>query len=137
MKQKRHPLFRTILLVLPAILWMTLIFYLSSRQRVAVSNTYIINFMFFKFLHVTEYSILYTLVYRALCIYSEKRLPLYKKLLIALIITLLYAMTDEIHQTFVPTREGTVRDVLIDSIGIAIMYSYIKKYPKLIDKLLT
>lgn len=72
MKQKRHPLFRTILLVLPAILWMTLIFYLSSRQRVAVSNTYIINFMFFKFLHVTEYSILYTLVYRALCIYSEK-----------------------------------------------------------------
>lgn len=137
MKQKRHPLFRTILLVLPAILWMTLIFYLSSRQRVAVSNTYIINFMFFKFLHVTEYSILYTLVYRALCIYSEKRLPVYKKLLIALIITLLYAVIDEIHQTFVPTREGTVRDVLIDSIGIAIMYSYIKKYPKLIDKLLT
>ncbi len=137
MKQKRHPLFRTILLVLPAILWMTLIFYLSSRQRVAVSNTYIINFMFFKFLHVTEYSILYTLVYRALCIYSEKRLPVYKKLLIALIITLLYAVIDEIHQKFVPTREGTVRDVLIDSIGIAIMYSYIKKYPKLIDKLLT
>lgn len=137
MSQKRHPLFRTILLVLPAILWMTLIFYLSSRQRVAVSNTYIINFMFFKFLHVTEYSILYTLVYRALCIYSEKRLPVYKKLLIALIITLLYAVIDEIHQTFVPTREGTVRDVLIDSIGIAIMYSYIKKYPKLIDKLLT
>lgn len=137
MKQKRHPLFRTILLVLPAILWMTLIFYLSSRQRVAVSNTYIINFMFFKFLHVTEYSILYTLVYRALCIYSEKRLPVYKKLLIALIITLLYAVIDEIHQTFVPTREGTVRDVLIDSIGIVIMYSYIKKYPKLIDKLLT
>lgn len=137
MKQKRHPLYRIILLVLPAILWMTLIFYLSSRQRVAVSNTYIINFMFFKFLHVTEYSILYTLVYRALCIYSEKRLPVYKKLLIALIITLLYAVTDEIHQTFVPTREGTVRDVAIDSIGIAIMYSYIKKYPKLINKLLT
>ncbi len=137
MKQKRHPLYRIILLVLPAILWMTLIFYLSSRQRVAVSNTYIINFMFFKFLHVTEYSILYTLVYRALCIYSEKRLPVYKKLLIALIITLFYAMTDEIHQTFVPTREGTVRDVVIDSIGIAIMYSYIKKYPKLINKLLT
>lgn len=137
MKQKRHPLYRIILLVLPAILWMTLIFYLSSRQKVAVSNTYIVNFMFFKFLHVTEYSILYTLVYRALCIYSEKRLPVYKKLLIALIITLLYAATDEIHQTFVPTREGTVRDVVIDSIGIAIMYSYIKKYPKLIDKLFT
>lgn len=64
-------------------------------------------------------------------------MPVYKKLLIALIITLLYAVIDEIHQTFVPTREGTVRDVLIDSIGIAIMYSYIKKYPKLIDKLLT
>jgi VanZ family protein len=30
-----------------------------------------------------------------------------------------YAMTDEWHQTFVPGREGAVRDVVIDSFGAA------------------
>lgn len=31
----------------------------------------------------------------------------------------LYAMTDEYHQSFSPNREGSVRDVLIDSAGAA------------------
>ena len=35
-------------------------------------------------------------------------------------ISLVYAVTDEFHQTFVDGRNGTPVDVLIDSIGIAI-----------------
>ena len=46
---------------------------------------------------------------------------------ISLILSLIYAVTDEIHQTFVPTREGRFRDVIIDLIGILIMYTFIKK----------
>ena len=30
----------------------------------------------------------------------------------------LYAITDEIHQLFVPGRSGMIKDVFIDSLGI-------------------
>jgi VanZ family protein len=33
------------------------------------------------------------------------------------LITVLYAMSDEYHQTFIPGRNGTVMDVVIDSLG--------------------
>ena len=39
---------------------------------------------------------------------------------IALIICVLYASTDELHQYFVPGRVGTWSDVLIDSLGICL-----------------
>ena len=39
----------------------------------------------------------------------------------ALWVAVLYAATDEFHQTFVPSREGCVRDVLIDSCGAVIV----------------
>jgi hypothetical protein len=34
------------------------------------------------------------------------------------LIGVLYAVSDEIHQTFVPGRAGQLRDVLIDSCGV-------------------
>ena len=36
------------------------------------------------------------------------------------VICLLYAASDEFHQSFVPTREASVRDVLIDGCGAAV-----------------
>lgn len=42
-----------------------------------------------------------------------------------------YAITDEIHQLFVPGRSGEVRDVLIDSIAGLVgiwLYWFIRKY---------
>ena len=44
-------------------------------------------------------------------------LKLKTKLLSALTISLLYAISDEIHQLFVPGRAGQIRDVLIDFSG--------------------
>jgi VanZ family protein len=38
----------------------------------------------------------------------------------ALLFTIIYAITDEWHQAFVPGREGRVGDVLIDSVGALI-----------------
>ena len=103
---------------------MSVIFYFSSRPRIAVSEDYTLNFLFFKTLHVIEYGILFFFSYRAT--YNLKKNPL-ASFWYAAAITVLYAISDEIHQTFVPTREGTVRDVFIDAIGIAIMYMYIRK----------
>lgn len=53
-----------------------------------------------------------------------------KKPLFALLLCAIYAISDEIHQLFVPGRSGQVRDVLIDScgslVGIAIVLILIK-----------
>jgi VanZ family protein len=35
----------------------------------------------------------------------------------ALLCVILYASSDEFHQLFVPTREGRVTDVMIDTVG--------------------
>ena len=40
-----------------------------------------------------------------------------KSIIISIIISLLYAISDEVHQAFVPGRSCELRDVLIDSTG--------------------
>ena len=90
---------------------MAVIFFLSGRSSVQVADEPLINFLFFKTLHVIEYAILFVLYYRAL-----------KNKAAAFFLTLLYAATDEIHQIFVPTREGKLRDAIIDAIGAGIAW---------------
>lgn len=111
--------------------WMGLIFFLSSRQRVSVSEEYILNFMFFKTLHLIEYFVLYILLARA-SLGTWK--PTRRALLTAVAIAALYAVSDEIHQTFVPTRQGAIRDVGIDSISILFGYFLCMKYQALLKK---
>lgn len=41
-----------------------------------------------------------------------------RKVIISWILGTTYAITDEIHQLFVPGRSGEIRDVCIDSLGI-------------------
>ena len=90
---------------------MAAIFFLSGRESVQIADEPLVNFLFFKTLHVIEYAILFILYYRAL-----------KNKTAALLLTLLYAVTDEIHQLFVPTREGRLRDVIIDAIGATLAW---------------
>ena len=53
-----------------------------------------------------------------------------KKYPLAFLICVIYAISDEIHQLFVPGRAGQVRDVLIDSagslLGIIIVMAFVK-----------
>ena len=119
---------------LPSLFFMTFIFYLSSRQRVEVSEVYLIQFAIFKTLHVIEYGFLYIINYRALK--NLRRRPAWQNQIDAFIITFFYAITDEIHQVFVPTREGRMRDIVIDLIGIIAALWYIwEKLPKAQGKL--
>ncbi|MDB6022709.1 MAG: putative rane protein [Pedosphaera sp.] len=69
--------------------------------------------------HLTEYAILAFLVWRAQRKprWSDARPWLWSQAGAALWVAMFYAATDEFHQTFVPTREGCVRDVMIDSSG--------------------
>ncbi len=71
--------------------------------------------------HATEYAVFAVLVWRARFRPGrENRLPWSNKLAWqAWAAATFYAMTDEYHQSFSPSREGSVRDVLIDSLGAA------------------
>lgn len=48
---------------------------------------------------------------------NQFNIKIKKKIIIALVICVIYAITDELHQYFVPGRSSEIRDVLIDSTG--------------------
>jgi len=104
---------------LPVVLWMILIFYVSSIPDLPSNEVFVMDFIFKKSAHVFEYSILFLLWFRALG--NTNPLP-------ALILSVAYSFTDEIHQIFVPGRTGLLRDVGIDSIGMIIMSLLIVKF---------
>ena len=57
-----------------------------------------------------------------------------KKYLLAFLICVIYAISDEIHQLFVPGRSGQVRDVLIDSAGSLLGIIIVMAFEKLLIK---
>lgn len=68
--------------------------------------------------HVVEYAILAVLCWRAGSAVSEQP-PVWswKRAGFTFGLTVAYAITDEVHQSFVSTRMGSAWDVLIDSVG--------------------
>lgn len=121
---------------LPPILWMYIIFYMSSQQHVSVSAQPTYNFVVLKTGHMIGYAVLYLLFFRAVY-FQKKKQKLDTVLLKSIFYTLLYATFDEIHQLFVPTRTGHLQDVVIDSIGIFIIYTLIKYNFKYIKRFIT
>ena len=108
---------KLIVLWLPALSWMGLIFFLSSRPglRVAEGDADLVSR---KFAHIGEYAILFLLLRRALkgsFFWSENAV-----LAVAASLSLVYAATDELHQSFVPLREGRAADILFDFLGIVL-----------------
>lgn len=68
-----------------------------------------------KIAHVTEFAILNILLVNL--IYQLKEKFKLKYLIISIILTFIYACTDEIHQIFVQGRTSSFIDVLIDTAG--------------------
>lgn len=122
--------------------WMCFIFYMSNKPA-EVSNgqsDFVLNLLssiglnlnsvfgnfsitiIRKGAHITEYLILFLLLYNYLKDYFINK----KLYIICFIIVIIYACTDEFHQLFIPGRAGKITDVIIDStgamIGILIMY---------------
>ncbi len=71
------------------------------------------NFIIRKSAHFIEYMILAILVSNVLNLYLAPK----RSILITIISVFLYACSDEFHQLFVQGREGSFRDVLIDTAG--------------------
>lgn len=130
------------------ILLMVGIFYFSNQEGVASSGTsngitrVIFDFLNLddvlvfdsfhglvrKIAHFTIYFILGFLIYNAL--YHSFKKDLIYLLVLAIVLVMSYAISDEVHQLFIVGRSCEVRDVLIDtsggSIGAFIYYFYLK-----------
>lgn len=93
----------------PSLLLMGIIFFLSAQTDIPGPPTPLWDRIVKKSAHAAGYGMLAISYAWALSGSSIRRtLPL------ALILTLLYALSDEWHQSFVPEREGNLLDVFID-----------------------
>jgi VanZ family protein len=72
--------------------------------------------------HLTEYAVLALLLWRAWrpADPPEEAPWRWSRAGLVLALVALYAASDEFHQAFVPTREASVKDVLIDLFGAAL-----------------
>lgn len=72
--------------------------------------------------HMTEFAILATLMFLAVLppVRKMKHRDIPMNALLAFVMAVFYATTDEFHQLFVPGRAGMIRDVCIDSAGMII-----------------
>lgn len=107
------PRIRVALAWLPAALYMLLIWWLSSRSL----NIPIDSFPFRdKGVHAVEYGVLGVLLAHALAgtFALRSRAVLWWW---AAGLTVLFGMTDEIHQAFVPGRSSDILDVAADAVG--------------------
>jgi len=98
----------------PLIGYMVLIFYLSSQPLEELQLPEIWNID--KLLHIVEYGVLGVLWLRALTRYFYKGARLTLKWL-ALLFTILYGVSDEVHQMLVPNRTPSIFDVMADGLG--------------------
>jgi VanZ family protein len=100
---------------LPVFLWAGLIFYLSAQPGLNSGMMVFWDVFVRKLGHAFVFGFLNFLLFRALRGHGMG----YKKTLIwSAALALLYAVSDEIHQSFVPEREGKLYDVGVDALGI-------------------
>ncbi len=104
------------------VLWIGIIFFFSHQPDLKSDLPNQWDFILRKLAHISEYAILTFLLIRAL---SNYQLSKKKIILWSVFLAILYAVSDEYHQTFIFGREGTIRDVLIDSAGVffALLFS--------------
>lgn len=92
--------------------WMALIFALSSQSKLPSPDDPWLDFLFKKSAHFSVYGVLAVLWWRVL----PARPASWRW---AWLLTVLYAISDEFHQSYVALRHPAARDVIIDACGAA------------------
>ncbi|MCK5490847.1 MAG: VanZ family protein [Candidatus Pacebacteria bacterium] len=114
---------------LAVFLWCAFIYFLSSIPSLKSDFSSEIDFVLRKIAHMSEYGILTFLFFRAYS-GSKNNLSKRKSISLAIMFAFTYALTDEYHQLFVSGREGSLRDVFVDSLGIFFVAFLIYKKAK-------
>jgi len=119
----------------PVLFWMVFTYWMSSATFSSMNTASILEpiIRFFvpsisrkefiaihriirKLAHVTEYLILGVLLFRAFRAGSEEK-RLWHWAISSLAVLVLFAMTDEFHQSFLRVRTASLRDVYFDTLG--------------------
>lgn len=100
---------------LPVFAWCGLIYFLSSRSNLPGADTAFWDFILKKSAHIFVYAVLYRLIFRA--VNARRKVKLY---ILPLLLSLAYAFTDEFHQSLIPGRNPTVRDLGYDTLGMLV-----------------
>ena len=117
-------LVRIFLRWLPALFMMLLIFLVSARPSSQLPNFGWVDQLIKKGGHAIGYALLAFFYWRAFEFRKDKRPVVW-------VLTLLYAMSDEFHQSFVPGRHPSIADVLIfDNLGSLISLWLLTRYRK-------
>ncbi len=97
---------------------------LDVESSTKVNWTLSLNHIIRKFAHFSMYFVLGVLMMNA---FRETGIMGFKAIKFTLVFCTLYAISDELHQLFVPGRGGQLKDVLIDGAGSAfgVMVYYI------------
>lgn len=97
----------------PVAAFAAFLYFLSAQRRIPGADL-----VWDKLLHVIGYALFSTLVIRA---FHGGLGPLtVKATALALVFTVGYGMTDEIHQSFVPGRSPSALDVVADGVGFLV-----------------
>jgi VanZ family protein len=99
---------------MPAVLFALLIFFVSAQSHppgASLAPDYVAHFL--------EYGLFSLTLVWALTSGLKKRLT-GRRALIAWLLALTYAATDELHQRFIPHRHSSLKDVVVDVVGAGI-----------------
>lgn len=105
---------RRVLLWGPVVAYLAVIFYLSAQSSPPTPGG-----LPDKLAHAIEYFALGVLVFRAVAGGFGERVTA-ARAMTTMIIALTYAVSDEVHQLFVPNRTADARDVLADAAGASL-----------------
>jgi len=103
---------------LPPVFWAGVIFYFSSIPSLESGLAVSVDWVLRKVAHMGVYAVLAALLFRAFR--TGHATELKKAACFAAVFAIGYALTDELHQLYVPGRHGRLRDVGIDALGAAL-----------------
>jgi VanZ family protein len=109
----------------PLLFWLVLIFILSSFHKTHIPKSKYVSWD--KVAHASEYSVLGYLTARALFFAGWHWLKA-NFVWITIVFGLLYALSDEFHQYFVPGRSCDIRDAAADLVGVVIGCLIFRKF---------
>jgi len=104
---------------LPSVAWAAFIFILSNQSVLPGFDVSVLDFIFKKSAHMFVYAVLYWLLFRAYKITHPDQKISNAHYLWPLFLGLLYAISDELHQSTISGRYATTRDVGYDLLGMS------------------
>lgn len=101
---------------IPAIVWMVFIYQTSARSTLPRAYQTVLSVVGDKAAHVAAYMVL-AIAYMVALYPRWRAISAYRRAIIASALAMVYAASDEWHQTFVVGRTGEVSDWLADTAG--------------------